>query len=359
MQNNKSRRTEKINLKNKSLLQYYGFTKAEQRKYPVVSGILKQLTPERIKKKIDEVKKIELPPELQKWVKEYERVGKRDGYIWKWLYLMFPKVQLPVSLKKHRKSLLEIKILLTIFVVQLDDAVDEKHKKKLLEELLKIISEQESLKLNNLSLEDREYLIFTKKLWNHIKNQIKKYPNYEILSRIFKYDIDQVLNAMNYSHIVNKNFYLINKTEYWLYLSSNMTFMVYLTLDLMCCHKLDHKKIGIYREVMWEAQKMGRISNWITTWQRELKDRDFTSGVFAYAMENNILSIEDFESTPIKKIENKIKKSDIEGYLLKEWNDSHNIIKYQGKKIKPVNVDSLLEGLDRLLAVDLASRGYK
>lgn len=40
----------KIKTKQKSLFQYYGFTKRDAKKYPVISRILKQLTPERIKK---------------------------------------------------------------------------------------------------------------------------------------------------------------------------------------------------------------------------------------------------------------------------------------------------------------------
>ena len=42
-----------------SLLSYYSFTKAEQKKYPVITRILKQLTPQRIEKKIKGIEKIE------------------------------------------------------------------------------------------------------------------------------------------------------------------------------------------------------------------------------------------------------------------------------------------------------------
>lgn len=39
----------KVKLKDKSLLSYYEFTRTEQRKYPAVTNILKQLTAGRIK----------------------------------------------------------------------------------------------------------------------------------------------------------------------------------------------------------------------------------------------------------------------------------------------------------------------
>lgn len=347
-----------VKKKTGSLLDYYNFTKAEQRKYPVVTGVLKQLTPERIEKEIEKVKKVELPMELKKWIKEYEKIGgHRNEFIWKWLYSInkiwiFSPVQI-----KYRDSLAMIKTLCNMFIILVDDISVRNNKEELLNELLGIPFKKKHARITRLIKKDLDYLFFAQKIWYYVKVTIEQYPKYSILDNIFYYDTEQFLNSVKYTHLIHKNPSLINIIEYWFYLCYKMQVIFNFDLDLMCCDSTyDFKNLGKEREIILHLQKTGRINNWLTTWEREVKEGDFSNIIVAYALDNRIIEIKDLKDK--NKVIKQIKNFGLEKKLLIEWIKRYEKMYRLSKKSNLKNNKEIFIKAKYFLFMHLVGKGH-
>ena len=105
---------------------------------------------------------------------------------------------------------------------------------------------------------------------------------------------------------------------------------------------------------------MARVGNWVSTWEREIKEKDFTSGIFAYAIEKKIITPEDFyQSEKLSLIINKIKDFNINKFLFIEWEKSYKKIEDLGRSADLNNIEIFLKRLEKLLFLHLSSQGYK
>ncbi len=336
----------------KSLFEYYSFTKMDEKKYPVISGILKKANPQRIEKEIKEVQKVKLPSEIQKWIKEYESFGQRSSLFWQFMFRGSQMFSFIKQTKKYKIS--ELKILITMFIILFDDVADGTKNKKLLNEMIKVISNNKNIDYKKFSTKEKNYLKFTLKLWKHISRKVKKLPSFLQLKDFFEYDIQQTLNAIKYSCLVNKSPYFINKKEFWLYTPHTLQGMINCSLDLMCFDEINLKEIGKIREIFWNAQKMGRISNCLSTWKDELIKKDFTSTVLVYAIDNELIDFKDLYAKNGKDIIKKIKESNIENNLFGEWENSYNEINFLCNKIKIIKSNALLNRLEIFILLYLS-----
>ncbi len=244
-----------------------------------------------------------------------------------------------------------------MFIILIDDTVDRRKDKRLLNELLKIPFLGNCISYKNLNKEEKEHLDYTIKVWRKMENFARACLRYSEFEEIFKYDIAQIINALKYDYLINKHHFLINETEYWRYSPNTMQIIAAMTLDLMCLSKFNRCELGAVREFIWEAQKMGRIANCLSTWEREIKENDFTSSVIAYALKAGILSVNELKKKNQTEIIKKIKMAGIEKYLLKDWEGCYLNIFRSSKKIKSINFNEFIRGTRELHRMYLVSRG--
>jgi hypothetical protein len=102
---------------------------------------------------------------------------------------------------------------------------------------------------------------------------------------------------------------------------------------------------------------MGRIGNLLSTWLRELAERDFTSGVFARALRDGDLTLEQLQREAPAKIEATIRGRGHVAYFYRQWQEHRERCHALAAEVRSQDLRSVLEGHDRFFAMHLGSQG--
>jgi hypothetical protein len=324
-----------------------------------IDEIREELTEEFIKKELAIVASVELPTELQEWVKEYNRVGDRNEFLWKWLYVCFQEVHLPTISSEYEESLRRLKVVIALYVVLTDDAADQIKSKSLLDALTDIPFKQCNSQITDLSAGEKRYVELAKKAWEHVETVMKEYPRYKEFYEVFKFDFAQVNNSSRYGYLVNTNPFMINKREYLSYVSHNMIAMPCSVLDMMCSPSLELSEVNRIRDIILNAQTMARIGNCVSTWKRELKEGDFSNGTIAYAQDYGCVDQNDIIEGNVEEIIRIIESSQVEQLMFDDWERCYCEIEEKSKFISSMNALQFLKVLERLIKLHLMSAGFK
>jgi hypothetical protein len=315
--------------------------------------------PEEIRAEIEHVLNKQLNPDLMKWVDGYAQVGKRNLYLWKWVRQGVEVTTLSSVDYGLFDFACDTKVLGVVLDVLLDDIADRHGDDQLLEQLLAVPFDDSRLQLSHVRAEDRAYAEFTIDLWQEIKRRTKTLPLFKRFAAIWRYDYLQLFNGMRYSHMINEDVALLNLAEHDLYSPHNMHIMVSSTVDLMCSPGFDRSELGRLRDAVWHAQFMGRIGNLITTWERELGDGDYTSGIYARALADGDITLDMLKTRNAEAIGQAIRAAGHEAYFLQRWAQLRKRLVELAPKVRSVDLAALLRGYERLIRLHLGSRGYK
>jgi hypothetical protein len=316
-------------------------------------------TTEDVQREIGHVLSKQLSPDLEHWAERYARVGHRNGYLWKWARQGVEITMLPCVAPELRDYVCDTKVLGVVLDVLLDDVADRSGKEELLEPLLSLPLRNDSPDLSPFSPEHQAYGRFTVEVWQEIQSRARKFPCYDRFADLLRYDYLQLFNTMRYSHLLNHNLALLNLTEHDIYLPHNMHMMVSATLDLMCSPSFDGSEVGRLREAVWHGQCMGRIGNLTTTWERELGEGDYTSGVYARALAQGHVTVEQLREGHRETILTAIRSGGHEDYFLERWQEHRRSLLASRSRIRSFDLAELVAGLQKLICLHLGSRGYK
>jgi hypothetical protein len=312
-----------------------------------------------VREEISHVLSKALSPSLAHWAGRYAEVGRRNMYLWKWCRQGVEVTTLPCVAAELRDEVCDTKVQGVMLDVLLDDVAARKGDGELLEKLLSLPFGGRGGGFSEFPPQDRAYAEFTVDVWREIQARAAGFPRYAEFARLLRYDYIQLFNVMRYSHLVNDNLALLNLAEHDLYTPHNMHMMVSATLDLMCSPDFDAGEVGKVRDAVWNAQCMGRIGNLVTTWERELAEGDFTSGVYASALGSGDLTPGDLEAGDRERIRSGILAGEHEARFLRRWQQHRRYLLSQVPRIRSFDLAQLVRGLERLICLHLGSRGYK
>ena len=318
-------------------------------------------SPEDVQREIEQAVSKYLSPTLEHWSDRYAQVGYRQNhyYLWRWARQGVEVTMLSSVDPKLRDEVCDTKVLGVMLDVLVDDVADRGGNEALLECLLNLPFQGDLPDLRRFSPEEQAYAQLVLELWREIHTRARRYPRYDEFAAVLRYDYVQLFNTMRYSHLLNRNPALLNVVEHDLYLPHNMHMMVSGTLDLMCSPSFDVAETGHVREATWLGQCMGRIGNLTTTWERELGEGDFTSGVYARALMQGDLTLRQLRQVDREAIRAAIVEGQHEAHFLTRWQEHRLAILDKRPRVKSVDLNQLVLGLQRLICLHLGSRGYK
>jgi len=308
---------------------------------------------------MQDIAKITLPEILNDFIETYQQIGgERGTFLWKWVYHNLHYYTLSSVSPDEKEKIITLKTLLTIFVAIFDDMADVDKDVKTIYELQKVPHHVEQVDLSKVSEKNRQLFALSLDIWRYFIAAIREHPRYSYFEDMLFFDVKQLINSFLYACIINQNPSLMSYSESAIYGYHNMMMIIYCDVDLIASQNIKNEEVPILREIFWRGQKMGRIGNWLTTWKREIKDNDFSSGIFAYHVITHELS------SPITfqhqhDIEQSINNSETEEHFFSEWQRYFSEIKTLGQSVDSIDVNHYLLALENLLKNHILSSGLK
>ena len=311
----------------------------------------------------DSVTTTPLPERVIELSAEYDRlIGVRDDFVWRWIYSLLPSFRLPCVADPYKPIVRKQKTILTLFITLLDDVAEHDGDKATFEQARNVPFPHQTVDTSRSSV-NADTVEFAERLWAAFEEPLHDAPRGAEFLDVLRYDVRQALNAMDYTWLVGNNPSAANLSESYRYETHNMIMYPYANVDLMHAPEFDRADLAALRETLGELQRLARIGNWVTTWEREIEEGDYSSGVVVAALETGLLNPAELPETPseaeTKRYVEAIADHGMESRFESEWHERFERLRAETPEAESVDLDALVEGMATVFEYHQGSRGMK
>jgi len=302
----------------------------------------------------------DLPPRVAALADEYERlVGDRDRFLWQWIHSLLPSFTLSSVDDRHASRVRACKTTLTMYVTLLDDLLERHGDRRTFREACRLAEPGASADPARAAV-DAETFAFIERVWATVADDLEAAPRGDEFADVFAYDLRQTANAIEYSALVSERPHLANLSGARRFEAHNMNLFAYVDVDLMYSSAFDPEDLGSLRDLCWDLQEMARIGNWLTTWERELAEGDYSAGVVVLAIQEGLVSAGEMRSAADPEaIAERIRANDVEDHFRRRWARLYREARSRNNCVDSVDVDRLVDGMETVYEYHLASEGLK
>jgi hypothetical protein len=290
----------------------------------------------------------------------------RDGFLWRWVYELMPAFRWDIVPDPDRESTRVQKTILTMWITTLDDLAEHRGDRESFEvarlSLHPSVNPSEVLDSTASSV-DREVIDLATHLWQAFRRRFGRAKHARVIAPLLRFDLRQTMTAIEYASLSSDVPQMATPTGVNQFDVHNMAIFAYADIDLAHAKRIPKAELQTFREICWTLQRMARIGNWLSTWERELRDGDYSAKVIVMALRRGVITPSQLttDQPSTSTLIRRIREAGVEKRLVQEWNSARDRLCRQLERLDltPVSSDTVLEGAETILRYHMATRGFK
>lgn len=309
-----------------------------------------------------EVRSRELPQSVERLVDRYEAIfDSRDRYMWGWLDAVLPEFRLDSVPERYRTLADEGRLLVCVYVTALNDLSDRRADDTAFEAAARIPLEGPPEPGSPI---DEPGVQLAASAWMTLRERLDDAPNADRYLPRLRENLAATARAQRHSAHIAAHPGDADYEECLTAQSPTMGMDALATVDLICSPGFDPTDEPELRAAIRAIEPLGRIGNWLTTWERELAEGDLANGVVVRAVEENVVSPSDVVRARLdprvrSAFADRIREANVERLIARDRERRYRYASNRGWEADSVDLDAYVEAMTTVWDFHKASYGYK